>query len=29
LQGNPTIDGAVETTLLTLFGEHAAKADHS
>ena len=27
-QGNPTIDGAVETTLLTLFGEHAAKAGH-
>lgn len=25
--GNPTIEGAVETTLLTLFGEHAAKAD--
>lgn len=24
--GNPTIEGAVETTLLTLFGEHAAKA---
>lgn len=27
-QGNPTIEGAVETTLLTLFGEHAAKAGH-
>lgn len=27
--GNPTIEGAVETTLLTLFGEHAAKADHA
>lgn len=27
--GNPTIEGAVETTLLTLFGEHAAKAGHS
>lgn len=26
--GNPTIEGAVETTLLTLFGEHAAKAGH-
>ncbi|MGV3661881.1 MAG: Gfo/Idh/MocA family protein [Prosthecobacter sp.] len=25
-QGNPTVEGAVETTLLTLFGEHAAKA---
>lgn len=25
-KGNPTIEGAVETTLLTLFGEHAAKA---
>lgn len=28
-QGNPTIEGAVETTLLTLFGEHAAKAGRS
>jgi hypothetical protein len=28
-QDNPTIEGAVETTLLTLFGEHAAKAGHS
>ncbi len=27
--GNPTIEGAVETTLLTLFGEHASKAGHS
>ncbi len=27
--GNPTIEGAVETTLLTLFGEHAAKAGHT
>lgn len=27
--GNPTIEGAVETTLLTLFGEHAAKAGHA
>ncbi|MFO1482782.1 MAG: Gfo/Idh/MocA family oxidoreductase [Verrucomicrobiaceae bacterium] len=27
--GNPTIEGAVETTLLTLFGEFAAKASHS
>lgn len=27
-QGNPTIEGAVETALLTLFGEHAAKAGH-
>lgn len=25
-EGNPTIEGAVETTLLTLFGEFAAKA---
>ena len=28
-EGNPTIEGAVETTLLTLFGEHAAKAGRS
>lgn len=28
-QGNPSIEGAVETTLLTLFGEFAAKAGHS
>lgn len=28
-KGNPTIEGAVETTLLTLFGEHAAKAGGS
>lgn len=28
-KGNPTIEGAVETTLLTLFGEFAAKAGHS
>lgn len=27
--GNPTIEGAVETALLTLFGEHAAKSGHS
>lgn len=27
--GNPTIEAAVETTLLTLFGEHAAKAGKS
>lgn len=27
-QGNPTIEGAVETALLTLFGEFAAKAGH-
>ncbi|WP_395737323.1 Gfo/Idh/MocA family protein [Prosthecobacter sp.] len=27
--GNPTVEGAVETTLLTLFGEHAAKAGHA
>ncbi len=27
--GNPTIEGAVETTLLTLFGEFAAKAGHA
>lgn len=27
--GNPTIEGVVETTLLTLFGEHAAKAGHA
>ncbi len=27
--GNPTIDGAVEATLLTLFGEHASKAGRS
>lgn len=27
--GNPTIEGAVETTLLTLFGEHAAKVGHA
>jgi hypothetical protein len=27
-KGNPTIEGAVETTLLTLFGEFAAKAGH-
>lgn len=27
--GNPTIEGAVETTLLTLFGEYAAKAGHA
>ncbi len=27
--GNPTIEPAVETTLLTLFGEYAGKAGHS
>ncbi|MCB1209688.1 MAG: Gfo/Idh/MocA family oxidoreductase [Verrucomicrobiales bacterium] len=27
--GNTTIEGAVETALLTLFGEHAAKAGHT
>jgi predicted dehydrogenase len=27
-EGNRTVDAAVETTLLTLFGEHAAKAGH-
>lgn len=27
--GNPTIEGSVETTLLTLFGEHAGKAGHT
>lgn len=27
-KGNPTIEGAVETALLTLFGEFAAKAGH-
>ena len=27
--GNPTIEGAVETALFTLFGEHAAKAGHA
>jgi predicted dehydrogenase len=28
-RGNPTLEGAVETTLLTLFGEYAAKAGRS